>query len=591
VAASIVSLASSQDYNLSPPAAPVNLLWIHHSTGANWSQKFDEGGSRAWADGRTGTDRGGYATRHDTSSDGGNGELALYNSNYIVHHLSYESILGDGDRLFTDYRNWYLKFRTYLDRNDTAHYVNDTSGTDLVHCYAQNDSYGAQGTDEFTGANVASQTNQVIMFKSCFPNSNVQPPDTSTGLPANPTLAQARTWIASAAHTDWCTNGGGGGPINYIKAEYMVLLDVFGEARNRNTLFVAWVAPPEIDSASAYARQLADWFETQWLSGYAYNNVLLFNYWNVHTGNHQATGACWPAVREKHNHCRYNPFLNWRDYVGPGDPDFVNDIRMAFPTGGPGSTDSHPSHFAGAIATKEFIHLLNIQWNRMKGIASSGATGYPTNGRTGFFKLDSTYSGSLPSGVTKGTIDGVSCLVFNGTSNAYLDLGTVPVVGTGGAFSYCFWYRPTVGSVNYPTRYYTIVLYKTDVFLCHHYAEDDVDSHINTFFGGDYLAGPDHRNNVVDCDTWTHVAFVWDGSKGRHYVDGVQIIETTTGTRTITDNNNHLFIGSSDPGMGLVKGGIREVAVYNRALTPAEVRRIFQANVVPRTSARQWRKY
>jgi hypothetical protein len=297
-------------------------------------------------------------------------------------------------------------------------------------------------------------------------------------------------------------------------------------------------------------------------------------------------------VRERHNHARYFPFLGRRDYVGTGDPDFVNDIRMAFPGNGPGDTDSHPSHFGGAVACKELIPLLNIQWNRLQSVPPSASTGYPTNGRTGYFKLDSTYAGSLPSGVTKGTIDGVSCLIFNGTANAYLDLGVVPVVGAGGAFSYSFWYRPTVGSVDYPSRTYTVLLYKIDVFLCHHYAENDVDSHINTEFSGDYLAGPDHYNNVVDCDTWTHVAFTWDGTKGRHFVDGVQIIETAQATRTVTDNSNHLFIGSSDPGMGLVKGGIREVAIYNRALTPDEVRRIFQANAwTLRSSAPRWRNY
>jgi hypothetical protein len=579
----IVTSAWPQDFNLSPPATPVNLLWIHHSTGANWSHKFDPDGSRAWIDGVPGTDRGGYATRHDTSGDGGNGEIALYNSNYILHHLSYESTLADGSN-YTDYRNWYRKFRSYLDRNDAAHYVNDVGGEDLVHCYAQDVSYSEQGTDEFTGANIAAQTNQVIMFKSCFPNSNISEPDISTGLPANPTLAQARAWVASASYTDWINGGGGGGPINYIKAEYMALLDVFGESRYRNILFVAWVAPPEIDSSSAYVRQLADWFENQWLTGYAYNNVLLFNYWNVHTGDHDATGTCFPAVRERHNHDRYNPFIGRRDYVGPGDPDFIADIRMAFPSG-----DSHPSHFGGAIACKESIHLLNIQWNRMKGIAPSSPTGYPTNGRTGFFMLDSTYTGALPSGATKGAIDGVSCLVFNGTANATLDLGTVPVVGTGGAFSYCFWYRPTVGSVDYPARENTVILSKEGVFACHHYAQGDADSHINTEFGGDYLAGPDHFNNVVDCDTWSHVAFVWDGQNGRHFMDGVQIIETSATVRTITDNSNHLRLGGVS---GNLKGGIREVAIYNRALTPAEVRRIFQANAwALRTSARRWMKY
>jgi len=94
---------------------------------------------------------------------------------------------------------------------------------------------------------------------------------------------------------------------------------------------------------------------------------------------------------------------------------------------------------------------------------------------------------------------------------------------------------------------------------------------------------------VVDCDTWTHVAFTWTGSQARHFVDGVQIIETSGTTRAMTDNSNHLRLGGMS---GNLKGGIREVAIYNRALTPAEVRRIYQANAVaPRAEARGWRKY
>jgi len=590
VATWIVAPAWAQDYNLSPPATPVNLLWIHHSTGGHWAHKLDFGNSHAWNDGIQGTSQGIYGTRHDTMEVGGNGELALFNSNYILHHLTYGSILADGAN-YTDYRDWYRKFRNYLDRNDTAHYVDDVNGLDLLHCYSQDTSYAAQGTDEFTHANVSAQTNRVIMFKSCFPNSNIGPPDTSTGLPANPTLAQARTWIASAAYMDWVNAGEAAGPINYIKAEYMALLDVFGEARYRNILFVAWVSPPETNSTSAYARQLADWFESQWLAGYSYNNVLLFNYWNIHTGEHDAaTSDCFPAFAEKHNHCRYNPFLNRRDYVGPGDPDFVNDIRMAFPGWGPGDADSHPSHFGGAVATKELIHLLNIQWNRINIIPPGGSSGYPINGRTGFFKLDSTFTGALPSGVLKGTIDGVECLIFDGTANAYLDLGTVAVVGAGGAFSYCYWYRPNDNSVNFPTSNSTTILRKDGVFNSIHFVEDNVDSHINTYFGDDFLAGADHLNNVVDNETWTHVAFTWDGSEGRHFVDGVQIIETMTATRTMTDNSEHLFLGG---GAGYLNGGIREVAIYNRALTPAEVRQIFQANAFAAqpSLARRWSNY
>lgn len=573
--------------NLDPPAQPVNLLWIHHSTGGIWAHKHDPDGSGAWNDGVAGVQRDSshYGTRHYADSGGGNGEVALFNSNYIMHHLTYESRLGDSAS-YTDYANWHRKFRNYLDRTDAAHYVNDVEGADLVHCYAQDISYAAKGTDEFTGDNVSSQTNQVIMFKSCFPNSAVTPADTSTGLPANPTLAEARAWIAGSGYSDWESGGGAGGPINYIQAEYMALLDVFGEERYRNILFVAWVAPPETTSTNAQARELADWFQNQWLAQYPWNNVLLFNYWNVHTGEHGSGGAILPAFQARHNHDRYNPFLGRRDYVGPGDPDFVDDLRMAFPAS---PDDSHPNHFGGAVATKELVNLLNIQWNKMRGIPPTGTKGYPTNGRTGFFKLDATYGGTLPAGVTKGMLDGVSCLIFSGSPAAELDLGPVTVSGTNGAFSYSFWYRPANASTSLGN--YTTILRKPDVFEVHHYAEDEQDSHLNTLFGNpqDYVMAPDHRAFLVDKETWTHVAFVWNGSAARLYVDGAQIVETfAIAGKTVPDNANHLYIGG---GNGAVCGGIRELAIYDRALSAAEVRGIFNANAVSEARAADWTIY
>ncbi|MBN1516213.1 LamG domain-containing protein [Candidatus Sumerlaeota bacterium] len=584
--------AFAQDYNIAPPEDPVNLLWIHHSTGANFAHRY--GWSQTWNDGVAATVEADndYARRHNTSGEGGNGEIALYNNNYIMHHLSYGSQLADGD-IYTDYRDWYYKFRNYLDSGDTAHYAGGVGGADLVHCYSQDITYAAQGTDEFTGEDVSSQTNQVIMFKSCFPNSYVYAPDTSGGLPANPTITDARAWISGGGYETWRTSGESGGPINFIQAEYLALLDVFGEERYRDILFVAWVAPPMLQGdygdPPAYARALSEWFEDDWLDGYAYQNVMAFNYWNIHTGEHDpGDGSTLPALLTKHNHCRYNPFTNSRDYTAPGDPDFVDDIYMCFSAG-----DSHPNHFGGAVAAKELVPLLNIQWNRLHDIAASDSTGYPADGRTGFFMLDSTYTGALPAGVSHGILDGVECLIFDGSVNATLDLDEVDVAGTGGAFSYCYWYHPNDNSATIGGDC-TVVLSKEGVFSSDHYAEDDMDSHINTYFGEDYPVPEDHTNAVVDNDNWTHVAFVWDGSASRHYISGVQIVETVELTRTVTDNTNHLILGPNSAAP--LNGGIREVAIYNRALTADEVRCIFQANagdappeqIFIRTAANQW---
>jgi hypothetical protein len=129
------------------------------------------------------------------------------------------------------------------------------------------------------------------------------------------------------------------------------------------------------------------------------------------------------------------------------------------------------------------------------------------------------------------------------------------------------------------------------VFEVHHYAEDEQDSHLNTLFGNpqDYVMAPDHRAFVVDKETWTHVAFVWNGSAARLYVDGAQIVETfAIAGKTVPDNANHLYIGG---GNGAVCGGIRELAIYDRALSAAEVRGIFNANAVSEAGTANWTIY
>jgi hypothetical protein len=76
---------------------------------------------------------------------------------------------------------------------------------------------------------------------------------------------------------------------------------------------------------------------------------------------------------------------------------------------------------------------------------------------------------------------------------------------------------------------------------------------------------PDHRAFVVDKETWTHVAFVWNGSAVGLYVDGAQIVETfAIAGRTVPDNTNHPYTGG---GNGALCGGIRELAIYDRALS------------------------
>jgi hypothetical protein len=81
-----------------------------------------------------------------------------------------------------------------------------------------------------------------------------------------------------------------------------------------------------------------------------------------------------------------------------------------------------------------------------------------------------------------------------------------------------------------------------------------------------YVAGT--ASNPLN--TWTHVAFTYDGTTLRLYVNGVQV-STKPASGPIETNSNALRIGGNVPYGEYFTGRIDEVRVYNRALTPAEI--------------------
>ena len=75
-------------------------------------------------------------------------------------------------------------------------------------------------------------------------------------------------------------------------------------------------------------------------------------------------------------------------------------------------------------------------------------------------------------------------------------------------------------------------------------------------------------------DTWTHVAQTWDGTTLKIYVNGQLIGSGATSGPGNADRRN-LFIGTIQD--HLFAGRIDEVSIYNRALSHAEIRTIYDA--------------
>ena len=202
-----------------PPSSPVKLIFIHHSSGENWLS--DEHGGLA---------------------------RALQAENYYGSDTNYgwgpDSI---GDR--TDIVNWPEWFRgPQTDRYMAALYAEN----------GVNSPYARSLTDP-------GGENQIVMFKSCFPNSDL------SGNPDDPPRQEDGLTVANA---------------KYI---YNDLLKYF--ATRPDKLFIVITAPPLISpNKPENARAFNTWLVQDWLgeNNYSLNNVAVFDYYNVltHPDNH-----------------------------------------------------------------------------------------------------------------------------------------------------------------------------------------------------------------------------------------------------------------------------------------------------------------
>lgn len=256
-----------------PPATPTRLIFIHHSVGGNWLAE-------------------------------GNGNLgnALNTNNYYVSETNYgwDAQPGDnlGDRTNTD--NWPEWFT-----DSKMPYV---YGSDYHSAYSNNI------------ANPGGE-NEIIMFKSCYPQSEV------------------------------------GTSIDDEKTIYNSLLPYF--AAHQDKLFVLITPPGETDVSSyQLTRDLCNWLtdtDNGWLKGYTGKNVFAFDFYGV--------------LSETDSHHRWTG--DHIEHVYAADYDGKSPYHNG---------DDHPNSIGGQKATLEFLPLLNVAYNRWKGNEALTATATPAGG-------------------------------------------------------------------------------------------------------------------------------------------------------------------------------------------------------------------
>ena len=264
------SAPALQDGGGNPPSRVVKLVFIHHSTGENWLA--DEYGNL----GRT-----------------------LAQNNYFVSDTNYGwGPHGIGDR--TDIPDWLEWFRG----DNTDQYWNA-----LISESGQNSSYTREVSDP-------GGENEIIMFKSCFPNSDLE------GNPNDPPTADG--WLS----------------VGHAKYVYNQLLTFFQDHPDK--LFIVVTAPPLSDPSQAdNARAFNLWLVEDWLAenNYPYHNVAVFDFYNILTGpNGHHTFEGGSIIHQ-----------------------VANKNTLHYPSG-----DDHPSEKGSQKATEDFIPLLNYYYNRWR---------------------------------------------------------------------------------------------------------------------------------------------------------------------------------------------------------------------------------
>lgn len=295
--------------NPNPPAQPVRLVFIHHSVGENW---LDDS-------------QGGLAA-------------ALMQNNYYVSDTNYGWGPPDADAGsenigdHTDIGYWYNWF---------AGPNNSTYMKALFSESGQN-----TATPYSRLASNPGGENEIVMFKSCFPNSNL-------GGSANDPPAEGQNLLRGQGSGETVHT------VQNAKGIYNDLLKYF--ATRQDKLFIVVTAPPLIESettpeAAANARAFNRWLVDDWLEDYPYQNVAVFDFYNVLTSNGVSPETS-DAGKSSGNHHRYSPELDAIEYVTGQGSNF-----SAY-----GSGDSHPTAAGGQKATDEFNELLNISYHAWKG--------------------------------------------------------------------------------------------------------------------------------------------------------------------------------------------------------------------------------
>lgn len=254
-------------YSSAAPEQPLNLLFIHHSVGG---QLLADAGP-AEPTGAAGEAR---LSIHRTHPNGGGLRTSLESQRYLVHEASYSSIIGQKTDLF----DWLPKFRAQMPR------ILATGHQDQL---------------------LAQARNHVVLFKSCFPNSAFKPDRADTGNPAGPalTLPNARATLRAvrdelAKHPDVL--------FVYLTAPPLLARSTSEPQWKRAAKKLLGRTTRDVEqvAAAAGARTFNNWVKSPdgWLKGYSHRNIVVFDYFDLLTGEGKSNFLQFPSEGGRDDH-------------------------------------------------------------------------------------------------------------------------------------------------------------------------------------------------------------------------------------------------------------------------------------------------